>query len=138
MPGSDIGGGDMGWILEQEDCLLLVRATQTSSPFIWIKGGIAHAIPKTDDLAWFVGHGNKDLVVGRLYLSYGDDVAMVTFDESIFGGYLSLDYQPSIEDVVNRFETSVQYTTEWTRTVREKFGGKAFAAEDWMLMSLPV
>ncbi len=134
-PGSDIGAGDLGWILELDDCLVLVRASLVSNPFIWIRGGIAHGIPRTDALALDIAAGNKDLVVGRLYMAYGDDVAMVVFDESIFAGYLSLEYQPSMTDVVNRFETSVQYTSQWTKTVREKFGGQAFSAEDWVLMS---
>jgi hypothetical protein len=135
VPGSDIGAGDLGWILDLDDCLMLVRASQASNPFIWIRGGIAHGIPKTDALAWDIAVGNKDLVVGRVYAAYGDDVAMVVFDESIFAKYLSVDDQSSMEDVVNRFETSVQYTAQWTKTVREKFGGQAFSAEDWVLMS---
>lgn len=135
MPGFGTGAADLGWVLELEDCFLLVRASQASNPFIWIKGGIAHGIPKTNSLAWAIAAGNRDLVVGRLCVAYGDDLAMVVFDESIFAGYISPEYQPSMQDVVNRFETSVQYTSQWTKTVREKFGGRPFSAEDWVLMS---
>jgi hypothetical protein len=135
VPGSESVSADLGWVLELDDCFVLVRASQASSPFIWIRGGIAHGIPKTDALVWDIAAGNKDLVVGRIYVAYGDDFATVVFDESIFAGYLSLEYQPSMEDVVNRFETSVQYTSQWTKTVREKFGGRPFSAEDWVLMN---
>lgn len=55
-------------------------------PFIWVKGGIAHAIPRSEALATDVAAANRGLVVGRLYLSYGEEIAMVVFDEAIFGG----------------------------------------------------
>ena len=129
------GDGQFGWILELDDCVVLARAAQTSHPFILVRGGIAHAIPRTDALALHVAARNKDLVVGRVYLAYGDDIAMVVFDEAIFGAYLSLEYEPSVQDVVNRFETSVQYTAEWAKEIREKFGGQPFTVDDWHLMS---
>lgn len=128
--------GKMGWVLELSDCVVLVRAAQTTHPFILIRGGIAHEVPRSEALALHVACANKNLVVGRSYLAYGDDVAMVVFDEAIFGAYLSMEYEPSMHDVVNRFETSVQYTSEWAKTIRERFGGKPFTADDWFLMSL--
>jgi len=79
---------------------------------------------------------NKDLVVGRAYLAYGDDIAMVALDESIFGAYLSVQYQPSMQDVVNRLETSFQHTSEWSKAIRERFGGRPFTVDDWALMSM--
>ncbi|HET8863565.1 MAG TPA: hypothetical protein VFM94_09985 [Solirubrobacterales bacterium] len=129
------GPGHFGWILELDDCVVLVRASQVSNPFIWIRGGIAHAIPRSEALATHVAAANKDLMVGRAYMACGDEMAMVVFDEAIVGAYLSLQHEPSIRDVVNRFETSLQYTSEWARTIREKFGGQAFTADDWHLMS---
>jgi hypothetical protein len=114
---------------------MLVRAAQTTHPFILIRGGIAQEIPRSEALALHVAGSNKNLVVGRAYLAHGDDVAMVVFDEAIFGAYLSLQYEPSVHDVVNRFETSIQYTSEWSKTIREKFGGRPFALDDWALMS---
>jgi hypothetical protein len=126
----------MGWILELDDCVVLVRAAQTTHPFILIRGGIAHEIPRSEALVLHVASANKDLVVGRSYLAYGDDFAMVVFDEAIFGASLSMEHQPSMQDAVNRFETSVQYTSEWAKTIRERFGGKQFTADDWFLMSL--
>jgi hypothetical protein len=124
-----------GWILELDDCVAMVRASQVSHPFVWVRGGIAHAIPRSEELATDVAAGNKDLMVGRLYLAYGDEIAMVVFDEAISGGYLSMQYEPSIQDAVTRFEMSLQYTTEWSKKVLEKFGGQAFSGEDWHLMS---
>jgi len=137
LAGAEIPGlPSLGWVLELENSVVLVRASKTSNPFIWIKGGIAHAIPKSEALATHVAAGNKQLVVGRVYLAYGDDIAMVVFDETVFGAYLSLQYEPSIKDVVNRFETSLQHTDEWAKTIREKFGGQPFTADDAYLMSL--
>lgn len=124
-----------GWLLEHDDCVMLVNSTRTTHPFISIKGGVAHAIPRSEDLALQVATANKELMVGRLYMAYGDDIAMVAFDESIVGAYLSLDYQPSVDDLVTRFETSVQYTAQWAKTILEKFGGQPFTADDWHLMS---
>jgi hypothetical protein len=133
---SDVEGlPPFGWVLELDDCLALIRPTQTTHPFIMVRGGIAHALPRSEALATDVAAGNKHLMVGRLYLAYGEEVAMVVFDEAIFGEYLSLQYEPSVQDVVNRFETSLQYTAEWTKTIREKFGGQSFTADDWHLMS---
>lgn len=124
-----------GWILELDGCVMTVRPSQSSHPFIWIRGGVAHAIPRSEELALRVAAGNKDLVVGRLYMAYGDDAAMVIFDETVFGGYLSFQYEPSIEDVVNKLETSIQYTKEWAQTIRSEFGGRQFTADDWRLLT---
>jgi hypothetical protein len=129
------GPGHLGWTLELDECVVLVRASQASNPFILIRGGIAHAIPRTEALALHVATGNKDLMVGRLYMAYGDDLAMVVFDEAIVGAYLSMEYEPSIQDVVTRFETSLQYTSQWAKATLEKFGGQPFTADDWHLMS---
>ena len=129
------GDPNFGWLLEHEDCVVLVRATKTTHPFISIKGGIAHAIPRSEDLALQVAIANRELMVGRLYMACGDDIAMVVFDESIVGAYLSLDYQPSIDDLVTRFETSIQYTAQWAKAILEKYGGQPFTADDWHLMS---
>lgn len=129
LPGLD------GWMLSFDGCVLAARVSRSTHPFIWIRGGLAHAIPRSEALALRVAAGNKDLVVGRLYMAYGDDVAMVVFDETVFGGYLSLDHEPSIEDVVNKLETSVQYTTEWSKTIREEFGGRPFTTNEWALLS---
>jgi hypothetical protein len=128
-------GEDLGWVVQLDNGIALVRASQATHPFIWIRGGVAHAIPRSEDLALAVAAGNKDLVAGRLYLAYGDDLAMVVFDESIFGAYISLDYQPSIQDVVNRFETSLDYTSQWTTKIIESFGGQQFGPDNWGLMA---
>ena len=125
-----------GWLLEHDECLVLVNSTSTTHPFISIKGGIGHAIPRSEDLALRVAAANKELMVGRLYMAYSDDMAMVVFDESIVGAYLSLDYQPSVDDLVTRFETSIQYTAQWSKTILEKFGGQPFTVDDWALMML--
>jgi hypothetical protein len=127
---------NLGWILELDGSVALVRASKTTHPFIWFRGGIAHAIPRSDALATHVATANRDLMVGRAYLASGEDIAMVAFDEAIVGEYLSLDYQPSVDDLVTRFEMAIQYTTEWSKTVLERFGGQRFTRDDWHLMSL--
>jgi hypothetical protein len=30
---------------------------------------------------------------------------------------------------------SLQYPAQWIKAIRDKFGGQAFSAEDWVLMS---
>lgn len=129
------GPGHLGWIVDLDNSAVLVRVSQASHPFILIRGGIAHGLPRSEALATHIATANKDLVVGRVYMAHGDDIAMAVFDEAIFGAYLSLQYEPSLQDVVTRFETSLQYTSEWAKEVREKFGGQAFTADDWHLMS---
>ncbi len=131
----DGAGQDLGWVLDFDSGIALVRAAEASHPFIWIRAGLAHAVPKTDALAWRIAAGNKDLMVGRFYVAYGDDLAMVVFDEAISAANLSFDYPPSIEDLVDRFEMSLQYATEWSQTIRQEFGGRPFSSQDWGLMS---
>ena len=123
------------WTLGLEGCTLTARVSRSTHPFIWIRGGIAHLIPRSEELALRVAAGNRDLVVGRLYLAYGDDLAMVALDETVFGGYLSLEHDGSVQDVVNKLETSIQYTQEWAKKIREEFGGQPFTADDWHLLA---
>jgi hypothetical protein len=124
-----------GWIMDLEGCVLTVRVSRSTHPFIWIRGGVAHGVPKSEALALRVAAANKDLVVGRIYMAYGDDLAMVVVDESIFGGYLSFQYEPSIEDTVHRLVTSVQYTVKWAEEISREFGGQPFTANDWHLLT---
>jgi hypothetical protein len=123
-------------VLDLDGCTVLVRATATSLPFIWFKGGIAHAIPRSAALAEHVALNNKDLMAGRVYLALGDEIAMAVYDDAIFGASLSLDYDPSIQDVVNRFDGGLKYTSEWSQAILSKFGGQPFRGDDWYLMSL--
>ena len=134
--GDIVPGGHFGWVLDLDECVVLVRASQTSHPFLLIRGGVAHAIPRSEALATHVAAANKELMVGRLYMGYGEGIALVAFDEAISADYLSLQYEPSIEDAVTRFEMSVQYTSEWAKTIREKYGGRQFSPDDWYLMSI--
>jgi len=129
LPGLD------GWMLSFDNCVLTASISRSTHPFIWIRGGVAHAVPRSEQLALRVAAGNKDLVVGRLYIAYGDDMAMVAFDETVFGGYLSFEHEPSIQDAVNKLETSIQHTTEWAKTIRDEFGGQPLTAEDWHLLT---
>ena len=127
--------GVEGWMLNFNDFLLVVRVSQSTHPFIWIRSGLAHGLPKSETLALRIAAGNKDLVVGRLYMAFGDDLAMVAFEETVFGGYLSFQHKPSIHDVVNKVETSVDHSKEWSKTIREEFGGQQFAIDDCHLLT---
>jgi hypothetical protein len=129
------GTPDLGYALEVDGACVLVRAGKAQTPFIWLRGGIAHAIPKTDQLAFHVASQNKDLMVGRVYLAYGDDVAMVAFDEAIVTGDLDVERPSSAQDFINRFEMSLDYTRKWADTILQRFGGRRFTAADLMLMS---
>jgi hypothetical protein len=124
-----------GWTLSLDGAVLTVKPTQTKLPFIWIRGGIAHAIPRTEDLALRVASGNRELMTGRMYMGYGDDIAMVAFDEAIAAEPLSMQYEPSIQDLVNRLETSIDYTREWSQTILAEFGGRPFTEDDWQLLA---
>jgi hypothetical protein len=120
------------WLLEDEDIFGLVRATDTSSPFIWIKLGVAIEIPRTSELAHHVACANKQLVTGRAYLAYGEHVALVVVDETVFASSLSWDFQPSIQDLVNRLETSMTHARAMRKDLLGQFGGRPFAREDWI------
>ncbi|MEA2494337.1 MAG: hypothetical protein QOJ29_2248 [Thermoleophilaceae bacterium] len=82
-----------------------------------------------------IAAGNKDLVTGRVYMAWGEDLAMVVYDDTIFSEYLSTDYQPSMQDLVNRMENGFAHTSQWTTEIREKFGGRPFSREDWGLLT---
>jgi hypothetical protein len=124
-----------GWTLSLDGAFLTIKATQTTHPFIWIRGGIAHGIPRTENLALRIASGNRELMSGRIYLGYADDIAMAAFDEAIMAAPLSMDFEPSIQDLVNRFEAAINCTREWSRTVLEEFGGRPFGRDDWQLLA---
>jgi hypothetical protein len=129
------GTPELGYALEVDGACMLVMGGKAQTPFIWLRGGVAHAIPKNDALAFHVAAQNKDLMVGRVYLAYGDEFAMVAFDEAIMTGDLDVERQSSAQGFVDRFETSLRYTRQWTETILERFGGRRFAADDLMLIS---
>lgn len=129
------GTPQLGYALEIDGACMLVRSGNAQTPFIWLRGGVAHAIPRSNALAFHVAAQNKDLMVGRAYLAYGDEFAMVAFDEAIMTGDLDVDRQSSAQGFVDRFETSLNYTRQWTETILERFGGRRFAADNLMLMS---
>lgn len=125
-----------GWVLEEEGTYCYVRVAQTSYPFVWLKFGISHATPPTEELAFAVAAANKDLVVGRAYLAAGDDVAMVVLDETIFAAPISWEHEPSVQDLLQRVATGAQQAGTLQRNIRGRFGGRSFQADDWMLLML--
>ena len=130
------GFPEMGYALETDGACLLVRAGKAQTPFIWVRGGVAHAVPRTDALAHHIAAGNSDLMVGRLYMTSGAEAAMVVFDETILTVDVDPERQSSMQEVVNRVEASVAYTRQWSETLRERYGGRRFNAGDLMMLTL--
>lgn len=102
------GAPETGWILDTGEVVAFVRAGSANLPFIWFRGGIAHGVPRSEALALHVASQNKDLMVGRVYLSSGEDRAMVVFDEAILAGDLDPERQTCANELVTRFGTSIQ------------------------------
>jgi hypothetical protein len=130
------GSPEMGWVVDTGDAVALVRAGLARVPFIWIRGGIAHAIPRSEKLAMHIAAKNQDLMVGRVYLVCGDHVAVSVFDEAILAGDIDVDRESCLQELVSRFENSLQYTAQWSSTIRAEFGGQPFTGDDWFLMTM--
>lgn len=129
-------GSHYGWLIEAEDAVVLVRASLSDVPFIWIQGGIAFGVPTSAALAFYIASRNRVLEVGRVYMDHSEDAAMVVFDETIFAAPISPEHRPSMQDAWDRVNTSVLQTVEWSRDIRERFGGHPFTGEDWVLMRM--
>lgn len=69
-------------------------------------------------------------------MAYGGELAMVVVDETIFAHVVSLQYQPSLQDLVDRIATSMTHARQLRRDVIGRFGGRPFASEDWILLTL--
>ena len=129
------GMPEFGHQREVDGARMVIRSGKARMPFIWVRGGVAHAVPRSEALAYHVASENRDLMVGRVYLAYGDELALVAFDDAITAIDLDPERQSSMQDLVNRFEASLDYTRKWTETILERFGGKPFADEDLTLLT---
>ena len=121
-----------GWVVEHEGMVSLVRAAGASHPFIWMKIGMAIEIPRSPELAYYVAAANKKLDVGRAYMAYGEDLAFVVMDETVFAASLSWDFEPSISDLLSRYQTSWTQARNMATEIFERFGGRPFAPDEWM------
>jgi len=121
-----------GWIVERDGLVCLVRAAGTNHPFIWIKIGLAIEIPRSAELAYYVAAGNKKLDVGRAYLDYGEDLALVVMDETVFAASLSWEFEPSLSDLLSRWQTSMSQARNMAAEIFEQFGGRPFTSDEWM------
>jgi hypothetical protein len=121
-----------GRLLEIDNLLGVVRPSQSSNPFLWIRIGVAIEIPRSNELAYHVACANKKLMVGRAYLGYGDTYAMVVLDETVLGPSIRLDFQPSMQDLVDRFETTLTHAREFNAEIVQQFGGRGFQGEEWV------
>jgi hypothetical protein len=120
-----------GWLVQDRDLYCFARASRASSPFIWLRLGIALEIPRSCELAYFVAGLNKDVSVGRVYMTAGEMLAGVVLDETILAAYLDWDHRPSIQDLVDRFENAMNYSRALRPQVLEQFGGDVFRGEAW-------
>jgi hypothetical protein len=121
-----------GWVVEPGGLVCLVRSAGTSNPFIWIKIGVAIEVPRSPELAYYVAAANKKLDVGRAYMGYGDDLALVVMDETVFAASLSWQFEPSVSDVLSRFQASLTQARNMAEEIFERFGGRSFASDEWM------
>ena len=75
-------------------------------------------------------------MLGRVYVAYGDAVAMVGFDEAIFTLHVDLRDEAGVLRLIDRLELSQRFTAESSRRSASRFvGGQPFAAADWYVMS---
>jgi hypothetical protein len=125
-----------GWLVETDDLYCFMTAATGGPGFLWIKCGVAHAIPRNSDLAFLVAARNKDLMAGRAYMTSGPEIGMVVVDETVFAPSLSLDHGPSIQDLANRIGVVTDSARQLRADVLGQFGGRPFGGEDWMMLSL--
>jgi hypothetical protein len=122
------------WLVEEDGALAFVKVASTESPFIWIRVGAAVDIPLVDALAYFVACANKDLQVGRAYMRYGDQVALVAVDECITTAPISRQSHESMQDVVTRLDFSLDHARTLQYWILQQYGGRPFSGDDWALL----
>ena len=120
------------WLLRHEGAYCLLRATDTTAPFVWIKVGVGMEIPRSYELAHHVACANQQLVVGRVYLGHGEQVACVAVDETVFAESIALEFEPSVHDLVNRLETAMTHARDLGAQLLPRYGGRPFAGRDWV------
>jgi len=122
-----------GFVVEPPDGLFLIRAIPVSNPYVWISAGVAMDVLRSPALSeWIAGPGNRELMVGRAFLDPVRDPTNVVMDEKIFGAALSLEFRPSIVDLVSRLESLLDYAAKMRNEIVGRFGGRAFNGEDWL------
>lgn len=126
----DVGG----WLVEVDDAYCFCRVGRGGQGFIWVRLGIALAIPKSSDLAFFVAMANRDLMVGRAYLAVGDDIAMVVLEHTAFIPSLSWEHQATFTDLAGAIVTAVEHAADLRKKIMERFGGQPFGGDDWNLL----
>lgn len=137
--GRDLGddflpGISGGWLIEHEGGICLLRVPDVEQTIVTIRAGVAVEIPRCEELAYHVACANKQIMVGRAFMGYGDEFALVVLEDIVRGRAISWDFEPSIEDVVSRFEYVIQQSSEMRKSILERFGGRTFRDEDTMLL----
>jgi hypothetical protein len=126
-------GGDpelsLGWSVSVGDTVALVRAAKAGTPFLWFRGGLAQ-LPRSEELAFAVAEANKDLMTGRIYLTGSDTHSSVVYDETIFAPFVEASDALSMAHLRVRMELALDYTAQWSTTLRERFGGLPFSATE--------
>ena len=121
-----------GWVLEHEGGFCLMRVPSVDPTIISIRAGAAVEIPRSEELAYYVACENKKVMAGRAYLGYGEAVAMVVVEEVVWGRALSWGFDPSLSDMLGRFESVMKKANEIRSVLLPRFGGRPFAGDDWM------
>ena len=128
----DIGG----WVVENAETYCFCRVSRGGEGFIWIRAGIALAIPRSNDIGWFVATANRDLVIGRAYVAAGEEMAMVVVEDITFIAALSWSHQATFTDLAGRILTAVSHAEQLRRDTLERFGGRPFGGDDWQLLMM--
>lgn len=125
-----------GWLLQHEGSYCLLRVPNVSETIISIRASVAIEIPRSEELAYYVACENKQIMAGRAYMGYGDEFALIVLEEIVWGRALSWDFEPSLEDMLNRFRYVIRQASKMQSAVFERFGGRPFREEEGIHMIL--
>jgi hypothetical protein len=124
------------WVLQRSGSVSLVLLKNEEPPNIKIKTGVAFDVPLTPQVLLYVATVSKQLWNGRAYLVAGEDKAIVLLEELVFGSALSDDFVPGLQDLASRISTLTSTGGRLSKEVVTQFGGNAFAADDWIYLSV--
>jgi hypothetical protein len=74
-----------GWLLEHQGGYCLLRVPNIEDTIISARAGVAIEIPRSEELAYYVACENKQIMAGRVYMGYGDELALLVLEEIVLG-----------------------------------------------------
>ena len=116
--------------MEHDGGYCLLRVPNIEDTIISVRAGVAIEIPRCEELAYYVACENKQIIAGRAYMGYGDELALLVLEEIVWGRALSWDFEPSMTDMVTRFDYVVRQAGKIQSTVLERFGGRPFRDDE--------